>query len=230
MQKGEKMIGLVIALKKEEEKLLSIANDINKVKLADKEAYECSLLNKKCIIAISGIGKVSSALTTQLLIDKYNIDFILNFGTCGGMNQTVKIKNYYAVSKCCQYDFDLTELDPVPLGYIQDYDRVFFDCYTTGIDFLEKTVLASADKFTNKNIDVKTVNEMGCSLCDMEGSAIAQVCTSNSIPLVMVKGITDVYGSQTAPEQFMENLTEVSNGFPEVILKVIENVSKSLKI
>ncbi len=218
------MICLVIALPSEAKSLLEKATDLKEFKIADKPAYSCTLNGKNAIIAISGIGKVSAALTTQLLIDNYKPDYILNFGTCGGMNSSVKILNYYVVEKCCQFDFDLRELDGVPLGYIQEYDTVFFPAKTDGLEFLEKSVLASADRFTNDINDINSINNMGCSLRDMEGGAIAQVCKSNNVPLIMVKGITDVYGNQTAQEQFYKNLCQVGAGFPDVILKVIDKV------
>ena len=216
------MICFVIALKKECEELLKTATCVKKFKLADKPCYSCKLNGKDAIIAISGIGKVSAALTTQLLIDKYNPRFIFNFGTCGGMNDSVKILNYYAVEKCCQYDFDLSAIDDVPVGYIQEYGKVYFDAYVNGLDFLEKRNIASSDKFTHKDEDVKTINDMNCSICDMEAGAIAQVCTSNNVPFVAIKGISDVHGNGTQPEQFCQNLQTVGKGFPSVILKVLD--------
>ena len=219
------MIGIVIALPSEAERLLNTVDELNSIKLADKPAYTCKICGRDAIIAISGIGKVSAGLTTQLLIDKFSPDFILNFGTCGGVNKSVKILNYYIVEKCCQYDFDLTDLEDVPLGYIQEYKTVFFNACTDGIS-LEKSVLASADRFTNKQADIDNINKMGGSLCDMEGGAIAQVCTSNNTPLYIIKGITDVNGSGTAPEQFFSNLKQVSAGFPANIIRTIEEICK----
>ncbi len=218
------MICFVIALKKEAEGLLNKATNLTEFQLADKPAYSCKLTNKDCIIAISGIGKVSAALTTQLLIDKYNPEFIINFGTCGGMNNSVEILKYYAIEKCCQYDFDLSSLDNVPVGYIQEYDTVFFNAYTKGLNFLPKSIVASADKFTSKEKDVKIINDMGCSVCDMEAGAIAQVCTSNNVSFIAIKGISDVHGSGVQQEQFYKNLSAVGNGFPEIILKVLETL------
>lgn len=218
------MICFVVALKKEAELLLTQANDLKSFMLADKPAYSFKLEGKDCILALSGIGKVSAGLTTQLLIDKFSPSYIFNFGTCGGMNNSVKILNYYAVQKCCQYDFDLSALDDVPVGYIQEYDSVYFNAVTDGLDFLEKRNIASADKFTHKDQDVKTINDMDCSICDMEAGAIAQVCTSNSTPLVVIKGISDIHGNGTQPEQFFENLKKVGQGFPEIIKKVINSV------
>ena len=218
------MIGIIIALQSEASALLDKVDELNQIKLADKTAYTCKINGRDTVIAISGIGKVNAALTTQLVIDKFKVDFILNFGTCGGLNDSVEIKNYYVVDKCCQYDFDLSDLDDVPVGYIQEYKTVYFETYTKGLDFLQKSMVASADKFTHKEQDVELVNKMGCSLCDMEAGAIAQVCTSNNVPLIVIKGISDLHGNGTAPEQFFKNLSTVGENFPSVILKVLEKI------
>ncbi len=219
------MICFVIALKKESEELLKTATCVKEFMLADKPCYSCKLNGKDVIIAISGIGKVSAALTTQILIDKYNPKFIFNFGTCGGMNKSVEILEYYLIDKCCQFDFDLRELDGVPLGYIQEYNTVYFNTYTKNLDFMKTSRVASADRFTNDLSDINAINDIGCSLRDMEAGAIAQVCTSNNVPLVMVKGVSDVFGNGTAQEQFYKNLQAVGKGFPAVILKILNEIA-----
>jgi len=223
------MIGFVIALKSESKYFLEKVINLTPVKLADKEAYTCTINGHEAVVAISGIGKVNAGLTTQLLIDKFNVDAIINFGTCGGMNNSVEILKYYAIDKCCQFDFDLRQLDPVPLGYIQDYDRVFFPAISDGID-LPVSSVASADRFTNDLCDINAINDIGCSLRDMECGAIGQVCLSNSVPLFAIKGITDVYGSQTAQEQFYKNLTTVCQGFVNVIFNATDKICKILKL
>ncbi len=218
------MFGIVVALKSECKYLIESLHDKKSIKLADKECYLCTINGHECVLAISGIGKVSAGLTTQLLIDKFNVDFILNFGTCGGMNNSIKILDYYAVENCCQFDFDLREIDNVPLGYIQEYDTAYFKCETIGLEFLNKSNLATADRFTNALSDINTINEIGCSLRDMEGGAIAQVCTSNNVRVYMIKGISDVHGNQTAQEQFYKNLSCVAQGFPAVINRAIYEI------
>ena len=60
-------------------------------------------------------------MVTQAIIDKYSPSTIINFGSAGGFDGKTQALEYYNVDKCCQYDFDLSELDPVPIGYIQDY-------------------------------------------------------------------------------------------------------------
>ena len=85
--------------------------------------YSFDIEGKSAVLVISGIGKVSAALTTQLLIDKYSPEYIFNFGTCGGLNNNVKVLNFYLIEKCCQYDFDLTKFSYVGVDvskYIQN--------------------------------------------------------------------------------------------------------------
>ncbi|MBO5714202.1 MAG: 5'-methylthioadenosine/S-adenosylhomocysteine nucleosidase, partial [Clostridia bacterium] len=183
--------------------------------------YIGKLFGKDCVLSISGIGKVNAGLTTQMLIDKYSPEFVLNFGTAGGIDKSVNPLEYYAVEKSCQFDFDLRDLDGVPLGYIQDYDLSFFPSCTVNFPVeLQKKNLATADRFTESQTDTQDIRDIGCNLRDMEGGAIAQVCYTNNVPLLTIKGITDVVGNGLTAEQFFTNLKTVSLGFN----KVIENL------
>ena len=130
------MIGIVIALKSEASSLLKKVDALIQITLLDKLAYTGKINGRDIVIAISGIGKVSAAITTQALIDKFNPSCILNAGTCGGTDNSVKVKQFYAIDKCFQFDFDVTTIDNVEVGYIQEYDRVFFPTHSELIDFL----------------------------------------------------------------------------------------------
>ncbi|MBQ3116548.1 MAG: 5'-methylthioadenosine/S-adenosylhomocysteine nucleosidase [Clostridia bacterium] len=219
------MIGIVVALKSEANAFIEQIENVKEIKIADKPAFVGTFAGKEIVLIISGIGKVSAGLSAQLLIDKYSPNYIINFGTCGGMNKSVEILKYYLITKCCQFDFDLREIDNVPLGYIQEYKTAFFPTYTDRLEFLPQSILATADRFTNDMRDIDTINRLGASVRDMEGGAIAQVCTSNGVRLVMIKGISDVTGSGTAQEQFFKNLKTVADGFPSVIKSVVEKLN-----
>lgn len=218
------MIAFVVALKNEAKYLI---NDLDKkieTKLLDKPCYLGKINNQNVVIAISGIGKVSAALTTQKLIDEYKPKVIINFGSAGGVSSDIEIGTYYQIDSCCQPDFDVTEIDDVDVGYIQEYDRVYFDTNNIKLPFLNKKRLATTDKFCSKQEFINLLIKMGCNIRDMEGSAIAQVCTSNQQPLIIIKGITDVYGSGNDGEQFVKNLDKICKGFPELIKNVIYEI------
>lgn len=212
------MIAFVVALKSEAKGLIEKLENKKEIKLLDKFCYEGTLNNKQVVVAISGIGKVSAGLTAQCLIDRYNPEYIFNFGTCGGISKDLEIASYYIIDRACQFDFDITEIDDVTIGYIQEYDRVMFDTFIPNNCPLNRTSLATADRFSNKQIDIDNIQKLGCSVRDMEGGAIAQVCQSNNVPFISIKGITDIYGNPAS--QFFENLEKVCNGFYNIILQI----------
>ncbi len=215
------MICFVVALPKEAEFFLKDVNDLSEFKLADKKAYSFKFLNNDCILCISGIGKVSAALTTQLLIDKYNPKFIINFGSAGGMTNDLNILDYCIIESASQYDFDVTALDDVPVGYIQEYNTVHFPAKTFDRLTLITKKASSGDRFNTDVNDINRITNMGCSVRDMESGAVAQVCTSNKTPLIIIKGITDVYGKVSAERQYYENLEIVCKGFTKVLTEVL---------
>ena len=118
--------------------------------LIGKPFIKGKISDKEIVLCICGIGKVNSAMATQLIINEFAPTAILNFGTAGGFSEQVSPLKYYAIDKCFQADFDLSELDGVPVGYMQDYDRLFYQVDTNGLDFLDKKSLATADRFSDK--------------------------------------------------------------------------------
>lgn len=216
------MISFVVAMEREAKYFLESVDNLSKTTLAGKPLYTGKVCGKDFTLILSGIGKVNAALSTQAVIDKFNPEYVFNFGTAGGANENVKHLAYYKIEKCCQYDFDLSELDDVSIGYIQDYDKLYFDCHKKGLDFLESAILGTADKFSNKIENINIVRSLLCDLRDMEGGAIAEVCASNNLPLVMIKGVTDTYDNPA--KQFYDNLIAVCKGFPEIIEKAVKSI------
>lgn len=217
------MKALVVALQSEATSVIEKLENKIELDIIGKKAYLGKINQTEVVIAISGIGKVNSAITTQTLIDKFNPSCIINFGSAGGVDNTVETSNFYQIENCCQFDFDLRDIDDVPLGYIQDYGTYLFPC-TTVKDFLEVKNLASADRFTESDLDNQSVRDVGASIRDMEGGAIAQTCLANKIPLYSIKGITDITGSGSTAEQFKSNLKTVCENFYTIISKLLEKI------
>lgn len=213
------MIGIIVALYGEAKDVIEKTKPVEEKTEIGKKLFLGKIADRQFVLIISGIGKVNAALSTQYLIDKYPIDTIINFGSVGGISGKVDALKYYAVDKCCQYDFDLSALDNVPVGYIQDYDTVYFYPKKDKLDFLPKAGLASSDRFTEKKSDIETVSALNCVIFDMEGGAIAQVCTANGLPFYMFKGVTDTHGSGNDVNTFYQNLNTVCNGFYDVLVK-----------
>lgn len=216
------MIVFVVALKSEAEYFLKEIKGLKEEKLAGKTLYTGKFKDKDVALILTGVGKVNASLSTQAVIDKFAPELIFNFGTAGGANEKVKHMTYYVIDKCFQYDFDLSELDDCSVGYMSEFDDVYFNLNYFNIDFLEKKTLATADMFSNKIENINTVRSLNGDVRDMEGSAVAQVCKLNGVKLFMLKGVTDTYDNPA--KEFYINLTTVVKGFPEVISKVFNKI------
>ena len=218
------MIGIIVALKSESENYLNTIQNKKHIKLAGNDFYTFSVSGKEIVYAISGIGKVNAAMTAQVMIDKFSPTRILNYGSAGGLNGKVKALDFYCIEKCCQYDFDLSPLDPVPVGYIQDYDKVYFELNTNDLDFLPKATLATSDRFTCKSQDIEQITKMNCTVFDMEAGAIAETCEANGVPFSSIKGISDVNGSGIQPQQYVENFTALFAKFTPLINEILQKI------
>lgn len=148
---------------------------------------------------LSGIGKVNAAMATQKAIDEGATE-IVNAGTAGGFDSRMKIGDVVQIGRAVEYDFDLAFLNGSRVGQLNERDSPYIPCGCG------THVLATGDRFNDSDADLGLFTELGCTVRDMEGAAIAHVCEKRNIPLTIIKVITDVYGKGSMTGQFMDNL------------------------
>ena len=101
-------IGIITAIETE---MIAIKNKMKNIK--EKNIYNLcfyngEISNKDCILVQCGVGKVNSARTTQILIDNFNVDIIINVGSAGGISSNLNVEDIVIGDKLVQYDFDAT--------------------------------------------------------------------------------------------------------------------------
>ncbi len=154
---------------------------------------------------VSGVGKVNAAAATQKAIDA-GAGEIFNCGVAGGLSPDMNVADVYEISQAVEYDFDLTILNGTKLGTHNERTTPYFDCRTTG--GFPTRILASGDRFTNDERDVRDPLSLGATVKDMEGAAIAHVCELNHVPCRMLKCISDVHGKGDMTGQYKDNLAK----------------------
>lgn len=223
------MIGIVVAMEKEARHFLIEADIQKERQIAKKKIYEGSFKNYPFVLIISGIGKVNAGMATQILIDNFNLDKVINFGSAGGKDpKTQKVGDVALIDKVCQYDFDLSEIDDVNVGYMQDFDLTYFETSYKkykGNSFVIST-LASADKFSTKKETLDTLIQLGANVSDMEAGAIAQVAYSNEIDFYILKLLTDVEGgsAESIFTQYVNNIKEICSKIPNAVYELLQNI------
>ena len=200
------MIGCVIAMDSEAEILLSQMEIDGVSSLFGKPVYKGTAFGKDVMLVVSGEGKVNAAVGACAAIAK-GADVVLNFGAAGGLSlEHTEVAELYLVNQVVQYDFDLVQLSGKPVGTLPDEDDNFLSLYCPDkLDFARRA-LGTGDRFNDSPEDHKLLLELGCHLREMEGGAIVQVCKYAGVPCVMIKAVSDVYGSGSTTEQFRKNL------------------------
>ena len=154
---------------------------------------------------VCGIGKVNAAAATMKAICE-GADEIWNAGLCGGFGDGMEVGDVYAVESAVEYDFDLAQLNGTRIGQLNEFDSPYLPFAKvespTGLS-LASRVLATGDHFRDGTEDHDLiVRELGASLRDMEGAAIAHVCRNAHVPCRSVKCVSDVVGKGSMVGQY----------------------------
>jgi len=197
----EKYIGIIVAEIKELEAIKEIMSSIEEIKVYNITLFKGEINNKKYILVRSGVGKVNAARTTQILIDKFDIEYIINTGSAGALNNNLKIGDIVIGTELIQHDFDVTAFGREK-GYIPEAGKVFKSdeniikkCDNIKIENIKivKGVITSGDIFcTDIKMKEKIREKFKSDCTEMEGAAIAQVCYLNKIPFIVIRSISDI--------------------------------------
>ncbi len=184
-----------------------------------------AVLGRDDRLYISGIGKVNAAATTQRAIDEAagrEIE-IWNAGVCGGFDPSMEIGDVYEVDRAVEYDFDLANLNGTRIGQLDERDGVYLPLITTGR--LPVRTLATGDRFNDRDDDLALFRELGATLRDMEGAAIAHVCERNGVACHSIKSISNVQGRGSMVGQFRDNVARALERLSVVLRGVLSLLS-----
>lgn len=196
----------------------------------------CGILEgKKVILALSGIGKVNAAITTTVLIEKYQPNCIINTGSAGGLGKIIHIGDIVVGNKVGHHDVDVRAFG-YTLGQIPQMP-VFFDCNSRLIelasdaanDFSDAAIhhglIVSGDQFIHSNQDVSRIRRQfpGVLACEMEAAAIAQTCIQFALPFVVIRAISD-HADEKANSNFETFLQKASQHSAAIVQNIVKNL------
>lgn len=199
------MIGVVIAMQSEAQILIDQMQNVSTQTVCGKTVYLGKAFEKDVALCVCGVGKVNATIGAQLVIDRFNVEKLLNFGVAGGLNDGTKLCQVYQIAKAVQFDFDLTQLNGTKMGTLDEYSENYLPLSTLPLPFPMKN-LSTSDRFNDSKADfVLLTEELGADIRDMEGCAIVQTALCSALPVYSVKAISDVAGSGSTTEQFLIN-------------------------
>ena len=228
-------------MQEEFEEIQNIMKNCDEKRIKEISFITGKIEGQNCVIVQSGIGKVNSARVTQMMIDNFDIEYIMNLGSAGALNPMLKIGDIVIGDELVQHDFDITAFGHAK-GYITGVgDRVYSDKYLiekfeNAIENLEdrdyeiKTgTIASGDIFCTE-IEMKNqiYANFKADCVEMEGAAIAQVSYLNNIPFIVIRSISDTPNGNNAIT-FDEFVELASKRCARILKEVLKDITKEEK-
>jgi len=227
-------IGIIGAIKKEVEILQNIIYPYTEQKISNFKIYTGKFKKNNIFLIKSGIGKVSASIATMILINSYQPDIIINSGSAGSLHASLNIGDIIIPDKTCYYDVNLINFG-YSLGQVPKYPQKFIINRKIYNFFEKKTseyqlkftsgLIISGDSFIRDDSSIKNFkNQFSSAIAvEMESAAIAQVCYQFSIPLIVVKSISDLSNSD-ATFNFKKNISIASFQSSKFVKIILENL------
>ncbi|MFP7208738.1 5'-methylthioadenosine/S-adenosylhomocysteine nucleosidase [Bacillus safensis] len=189
--------------------------------------------DREVILLKSGIGKVNAAVSTTLLLDRFQPDYVINTGSAGGFHHSLNVGDIVISTDVRHHDVDVTIFDyeygqvpGLPAAFIADEKLVkLAEESALEIDHIQvaKGTIATGDSFMNDPDRVAFVREKFPELyaVEMEAAAVAQVCQLFGTPFVVVRALSDIAGKESniSFDQFLEQAAIHST---DLVLRMIK--------
>ena len=85
------MLGIIGAMEVEVEKLRGMMVDPKVRTVAGMTFCQGTIKGKEAVVVRSGVGKVNAGLCSQILVDQYHVDGIINTGIAGSLRNEVNV-------------------------------------------------------------------------------------------------------------------------------------------
>ncbi len=204
-----KKIGIIGAMEREVTLLRShLENPVEK-KILGVTFYEGRLGKFEVALVRCGVGKVNAAICTTLLIEHFAPECVINTGSCGGLHSGMSVFDVIVANDAVEHDLDYDEIgDPRGAIFFPDGTSEIF--MPADKELSEKLLLsakncgcnaysgriASGDRFVYSEKDREEIHSwFDADGCEMEGAAVAQVCTVAGVPFAIVRCVSDGIGA-----------------------------------
>jgi len=200
------------------------------------------------VLVFSRWGKVSAATTSTHLISDLKVTRILFSGVAGAVDPDLRIGDVVIAKELYQHDMDarpLFQRHEIPLLNMMAFPtnielrealtrasrRFLMDQINSEIPEPVRTRfkiispkaivkdIASGDKFFASKKEISALRDrMPVACVEMEGAAVAQVCYEHSVPLGVIRTVSDA-ADEGAPIEFSAFVREVASVYSHGIIK-----------
>ena len=226
-------IAIIGAMDAEVAGLISRLEDSSVEKLGWLTFYTGKLLGKRVAIAKCGIGKVFAAMCAEAMIVKYEPKLIVNTGVGGALAGGISPTDIVIAQELCQHDMDTSALGD-EVGLVSGINKIYFESDPRAVKILSDAAsqkgykhhigrIATGDRFVaDANEKAVIRDRFNAMACEMEGAAIAQTASVNSVPFAVIRAISDSADGEASME-YMTFLPIAAERSLTLTLELVKN-------
>lgn len=201
-------------------------------KIAHATAYAGTLNGQNIVLVQSGIGKVNASIITALLLERYNIDYVINTGVAGAMGENLKVTDMVVSTEVLHHDVDATnfgysygQVPGMPAVYTSDEMLVRQSLAALSLnDEINGSsgLIVSGDSFIDSDAEKENIfaNFPDAMCVDMESASIAQTCWQFNTPFVIIRSMSDS-ANESADMNYEEFLAKACVHSSEVVKSLL---------
>jgi len=237
------MIGIIGAMDDEVSLLCDAMQNHSAKKIHMFEFHTGKIEGKDAAVLRCGIGKVNAAIGCALLIREFKADCIINTGSAGGIKPELKVGDAIISTGLVYHDVDVTAFGYAP-GQIPRQPAVFpvnedklVKAAKEAVDELKKEnvlpgsfnycsgIIGSGDVFMHEPDHIANIRKIfpDVAAVEMEGAAIAHCCNIFSVPVLVIRAVSDVAGTES-PVSFNEFLPVASKHSAHIVMRIVRKI------
>lgn len=211
------LVAIIGAMEEEVALIKGWMTNLETQSIAGCEFYQGQLDGKEIVLLQSGIGKVNAAVSTTLLLSKFEPSKVINIGSAGGYAQSLNVGDVVISDQVCHHDVDVTvfgysmgQVPGMPATYAADNALIAeAKAAVARLDLVKAEVglIGTGDSFMQDPVRVEKVRADFPELLavEMEAAAVAQVCVKFETPFVVVRALSDIAGKESSQsfEEFL---------------------------
>ena len=225
-------VGIICAVDREAAPFISFIEDYEISEKAMLKFYSGKIGDIPVVTLFCGVCKTNAAIATQILIDTYGCNIIINAGTAGGMDTKIKLLDTVISTESSYWDIS----EGILMEYHPKLESVYFKADKDLLDLVKQIVVKNVSEgkihfgrmITGEAfIEDKYRDEINAHFSplsvDMETASIAHVCYVNKIPYISIRTITDT-AEHSGKQEFDLNCGKASQISANIVTAILNEM------
>ena len=222
-----KTISVIGAMPSELADIRRMLGDAEIKRISGFDFYINEYKGNKIVNACCGIAKVNAALCTQVMIDNFSPDYIINAGVAGGMNSAVKVCDIVISTEVLPHDLDAHFLaDYPPYCAVFKANEALMNtaekvCGEFSVNSFRGRIVSGEQFISDSAVKAAIQEKFNPYAVDMESAAVGHCCFLNEMPFACIRCISDNADDEGAMS-FDEFEKIAAKRVAEIVLRMTE--------